>query len=199
MPQEILTQKTYVFAKDVNSCYLFCNEYLAEIAGLDSPAQIVGKTDAQLCWHKNAIFFRKGDLITMNREGWFNVREKQLRQCGLVDILISKYPLLDKDGKCIGVIGSYIDVNAKDSFNKQTAKPQQISRFHCNSMEKYFTKREIEVFMQILMGKTSKQIAQKLCISSRTVEHHTNQIKYKLDCDYKSEIIVAAIRNNLIY
>ena len=46
-----------IFWKDVNSVYLGCNHKFAEIAGLDSPEQIVGKTDHDLPWKKEEADF----------------------------------------------------------------------------------------------------------------------------------------------
>lgn len=52
-----------------------------------------------------------------------------------------------------------------------------------------FTKRENEVVGLILNGFPASKIAEKLFISTRTVEHHVERIKNKLDCDSKSDLI----------
>ncbi len=58
--------------------------------------------------------------------------------------------------------------------------------------------RQIEVFYFILAGKSSKQIADKLKLSPRTVERHVDLIKEKTKSYRKSEIITKAIEANLV-
>jgi PAS domain-containing protein len=62
MIKQIMKQlNVYIWAKDKNYRYIFCNDHYAEAAGLDSPEQIRGKTDDKLPWSKLADFFRVGD------------------------------------------------------------------------------------------------------------------------------------------
>lgn len=55
--------------------------------------------------------------------------------------------------------------------------------------EKHLTKKEILVIKHLVQGLSASKIAQALVISPRTVEHHLERIKDKLDCDSKSELI----------
>lgn len=54
------------------------------------------------------------------------------------------------------------------------------------------SKREDEVLFNMLDGYTTPELAKKLFISQRTVEHHIERIKIKLDCDSKSNLIKKA-------
>ncbi len=56
-------------------------------------------------------------------------------------------------------------------------------------VENPFTERESEVIELLLDGNSAPQIADELFISKRTVEHHVERIKDKLDCYSKSELI----------
>ncbi len=48
--------------KDFNSVYLGCNQQLAVMAGVETPSQIIGKTDYDLAWNQfEADFFRAWD------------------------------------------------------------------------------------------------------------------------------------------
>jgi len=60
------------------------------------------------------------------------------------------------------------------------------------------SKREIEVLYYLLHGKSMHAIAETLDLSPRTVESYINNLKNKLQCDSKSEIIIIAIENNLL-
>ena len=52
----------------------------------------------------------------------------------------------------------------------------------------YFSKREKECIYLLLRGYTSKQIAQSLFISPKTVDFYIDNIKTKSRCQYRSEI-----------
>jgi PAS domain S-box-containing protein len=58
----------FIFWKDRNSVFLGCNRNFAQLAGIDSPEDIVGKTDYDLSWKKEeADFFRECDRRVMER------------------------------------------------------------------------------------------------------------------------------------
>lgn len=58
------------------------------------------------------------------------------------------------------------------------------------------TDRELEVFRMIGGGKTVKEIADKLCLSPKTVEAHREHIKEKLNLKTSAELLRFAIRNS---
>lgn len=60
------------------------------------------------------------------------------------------------------------------------------------------SKREKEILKYILYGLSAEQIANKLFVSRRTIETHTDAIKVKFQCNNKSEIIIKAIENDWI-
>jgi DNA-binding NarL/FixJ family response regulator len=57
------------------------------------------------------------------------------------------------------------------------------------------TDRELEVFRLIGGGQTVRQIADKLCLSVKTVEAHREHIKEKLSLKTSAELLRFAIRN----
>lgn len=58
-----------------------------------------------------------------------------------------------------------------------------------NGTKVNFSNRELECMRELCKGKTMKAIASHFGISPRTVESHLRNIKCKLQCNYKSEII----------
>ena len=60
------------------------------------------------------------------------------------------------------------------------------------------TRREIEIMKLFAAGHSNKEIANKLHISSRTVESHKNHIMQKMKFHSPVEIVKYAIKNNLI-
>ena len=60
------------------------------------------------------------------------------------------------------------------------------------------TEREIEVLKYITKGLSNNDIAQELYISIRTVEVHKANIMKKLGINNTAELVVYAIKNNLV-
>jgi PAS domain S-box-containing protein len=103
-----------VFWKDRHSNYLGCNQSFATGAGLNSPAEIVGKTDFNLPWASTeAISYRKDDLDVMeNGKGRLHIVEMQHQSDGQVIWFdTSKFALRDSLGQVIGVIGVSNDIS----------------------------------------------------------------------------------------
>jgi len=62
---------------------------------------------------------------------------------------------------------------------------------------KSLTKREKEIINLVVEGLSNKEIAEKLCISIRTVDSHKNNIMQKLGLKSSVELVKYAIKNNL--
>lgn len=194
----------YIFCKDRHGRFMFCNEPFAEIMGVDSSSSVIGKTDFQACWRIYAELYREGDCSVMAGGVWQNVHETQNHADGnTYNILVSKYPFFDKNDEVIGVIGSYSKIPQQEYTNTARALGSKFEKdkiyLGANFGSEYFTKREYEVFQQLLLSKSIKQIAFVLNISARTVESHVNKIKNKLQCNYKNDIVVTAVRFGLLH
>ncbi|HRY32556.1 MAG TPA: response regulator transcription factor [Bacteroidales bacterium] len=72
------------------------------------------------------------------------------------------------------------------SIGKRTGEPEQLSE------------REKEVLDLICKGRTSKEIAEQLFLSIKTVEVHRSNILHKTNVRNAAELIIWAIKNNLI-
>jgi len=58
------------------------------------------------------------------------------------------------------------------------------------------TKRETECLKLYVQNKTAKEVSNLLGLSPRTVEFYLQQIKHKLDINYKSELVEATSNHN---
>ena len=67
-----------------------------------------------------------------------------------------------------------------------------------SSQDSSLTNREIECLFHVVRGKTAREIGKILFISKRTVETHIANMKSKLDCVTKSDLIDSAVANNLV-
>lgn len=60
------------------------------------------------------------------------------------------------------------------------------------------TKREYEIIRLLCEGESNKQIADKLCISFKTVDNHRSNIMHKLELHNIVELVRFCYKNNLI-
>ncbi len=111
-----------IFWKDTNLKYLGCNQLFAQDAGLNSPAEIIGKSDYDLSWHKSAHLYRADDeLILAGGAPKINYEESQIQEDGsMKNIKTNKLALKDKNGRIIGLFGSYEDTSDISQQKQQT-------------------------------------------------------------------------------
>src|SRR5450631_762845 len=104
-----------VFWKDRNCTYVGCNRAFATDAGLNNPAEIIGKSDFELAWSGTADRDRADDKRIMEQGSTkLNFDETRSRPDGsLLWLRTSKLPLSDREGKVIGVIGTYEDITER--------------------------------------------------------------------------------------
>jgi DNA-binding NarL/FixJ family response regulator len=60
------------------------------------------------------------------------------------------------------------------------------------------TNREVEVIQLLAEGKSNKEAAVELGVSTRTVESHRTHIMHKMNFRSFSELVRFAVRNNLV-
>jgi DNA-binding NarL/FixJ family response regulator len=60
------------------------------------------------------------------------------------------------------------------------------------------TEREIQVVQLLAEGKSNKEVAAALGVSTRTVESHRNHIMHKMNFASFSDLIRFAVRSNLV-
>jgi len=111
-----------IFWKDRKSVYLGCNKNFAEDAGVESPENIVEKTDYDLAWKKEeADFFRTCDERVMSSgKAEYHIIEPQLQADGKEAWLdTNKVPLCDSEGNVIGILGTYEDITERKEAEVQ--------------------------------------------------------------------------------
>ncbi|MGF1539414.1 MAG: ATP-binding protein [Pleurocapsa sp.] len=122
----------YVFWKDDNSVYLGCNSQFAQLAGLETPDEICGKTDYDLPWNtRDADAWRASDRLVMDLDfPELMTLEPQIQADGEEVWLEShKVPLYDLNGDTIGILGTFQDITkhkqAEESLKKLNLELQQ--------------------------------------------------------------------------
>ncbi len=110
-----------IFWKDQDSRYLGCNRAFAQDAGLSSPDELVGKSDAELGWRDQAALYREDDLHVMQSgTPRLNFEEPQTTPDGQqIWLRTSKVPLVGEDGHQVGVLGVYDDITEQKRAQAQ--------------------------------------------------------------------------------
>ncbi|MCK4620994.1 MAG: PAS domain S-box protein [Desulfuromonadales bacterium] len=111
----------HVFWKDRNSVYLGCNRNFARAAGMETPRNLVGKTDYDLAWKREeADFYRECDRRVMEADTpELHTIEPQLQASGKQAWLdCNKIPLHDGEGRVVGILGTFEDITERKRAEK---------------------------------------------------------------------------------
>jgi diguanylate cyclase (GGDEF)-like protein/PAS domain S-box-containing protein len=127
-----------IYWKDRDSTYLGCNAEFARRAGVDTPAEIVGKTDQDLAWSgSEAIHYREQDRqVVTSGNPRLNIQEPLSQSDGSIAVVYkSKVPLRDAGGNIIGVLGGFADVTERqrgdDELRQVRARLEEAERIGC--------------------------------------------------------------------
>jgi len=129
MVQTILdTIPTRIFWKDSNGVYLGCNQPFAKDCGYSTPHQLIGKTDLETASKAHAERYRADDLEVMKfGRPKLNFEEPQDGADGHQKwLLTSKAPLYDKDGRVVGILGTYEDITERKRLEEQLRQSQKM-------------------------------------------------------------------------
>ena len=122
--QQIIDQLPMnIFCRDTDGRYLFANRAFTEQAGLPQPADLIGKTDADMPW---GDIFREEDLRLL-AEG--KPLLYQQLHCSSGDATswmeIHKIPLYDTHGKPVALFGMVNEIGQRKEL-EQTFRQQQL-------------------------------------------------------------------------
>jgi PAS domain S-box-containing protein len=105
-----------IFWKDCNLVYQGCNQNFADVAGLNSPEEIVGKTDDDLPWtDEETNWYRQCDRQVMAAgQPELHIIETQQQADGKQAWLdTNKIPLRDSQNQVIGILGTIEDITTR--------------------------------------------------------------------------------------
>lgn len=110
-----------VFWKDLQLKYAGCNSLFARDANLNSPEEIIGKSDKELIWRKNIEQFNKVDRQVLKSGQSILGYEELFIMPGFETARIcktSRIPLKDANGKVTGILGCYDDITEQKEAEK---------------------------------------------------------------------------------
>lgn len=102
-----------IYWKDLNSVYLGCSDVLAHWAGFPSAEYIIGKTDHDLSWKRQADDFIAHDKRVMELNKPDVIEEAQMLASGdWILVRTIKAPFYDEQGNIAGISGLSIDISS---------------------------------------------------------------------------------------
>ncbi len=125
----LLTLPGSVYWKDNKGVYRGCNSSMAAFAGLDSPDEIVGKTDIDLSWRDQEPILRAHDqaVITTNTE-ITTEESRKLANGHTVSCLTARKPLEDEKGQVVGILGICLETSPVNQNDEVAMKKR--AEFH---------------------------------------------------------------------
>jgi len=209
MKQVVENYPGIVFVKDENSRYIDANNVYLDFTGISSNSHIFGLTDYELPSCEFADHYKEDDLYALAFGRLFIVEPVVACNGDQKIVLTHKYSFFDESTSTNGLVafGSFVEWDnfktllsitaGKDLKSLKISTPlfdSLIDQFSCEAL----TAREGEILFYLLHGLSCREIATKLHLSIRTVEVHTLNIKCKLNCNSKNQLIDFAISNGLI-
>lgn len=186
--------------KHVDRSYQGANKALLAFKGLNCLNDITGKTDEDISpasTDDNRVFLEQ-DLRVLKGEKICTVhRNSQTDEIFLLD----KSPIISEQNTVIGLIYYCRPWCKADVFHLLSQLDHKLNlqnedytvRHHQNTFK--LTKRECECVFLLIRGKTAKEIADLLSLSKRTIESYIENIKNKMHCQSKAELLVKAVAN----
>lgn len=206
----LTTTSASVYWKDKNGLYLGVNHQFLQTSNMQSCNDAIGKTDRDLLWSEQAHAMMNHDQeIIYTRQTKTYLESARSPKNGIISYLSYKTPLRSRNGKTIGVFGLSFAVHDENSIanalnetaiqiNKQMNSGKPDSHLIFNNASNQLSKQQINCLYYLVRGFTIKQIAAQLDLSNRTVEHYLNNIKNKLNCRTRAELIDKALKLDVI-
>lgn len=188
----------YIGWKDLNLHYLGVNKALLELKGFNDVDEIAGKSDDDLSpssIEENRLF-QQQDLRVLSGK---KISTIHFDQKTTEMFLLEKCPLTDTNNNITGLIYYCRPCPKNEGFMQLRQFDEQVHlntpHYSLNNNENKYklTDREYECVFLLIRGKSAKEIGTLLSLSKRTIESYLENIKNKMDCKNKAEILVKAV------
>ncbi|EGY28019.1 Response regulator containing a CheY-like receiver domain and an HTH DNA-binding domain, partial [Candidatus Regiella insecticola 5.15] len=163
--------------KDLEFRFVYANPAMARLYKVKSSADIIGKFDHEI---KSKLADNAEDFVR---------KDKKVKESGDDIVTLELHPdsvdypytarktqFLNDNKECIGIIGycKALEICSLNDYVKGSMPGSLI----LNPPDDIFSERECEILFFRLQGMSTKDISERLCCSTRTVENHL-QIVYQ--------------------
>ena len=104
-----------VFWKDRDLRIQGCNRRFANVAGMKSHREMIGKTDFEMPWKEHAELYRADDTAVMtSKQARIDQEERNVNSDGVESwVLTSKVPVMNHSGEVVAVLGMFEDITQR--------------------------------------------------------------------------------------
>ena len=159
----INTSQDCVFWKDKDRRFLGVNQAFLDFYGFESQDVLIGKTDEDMGWHSDPEPYRQDELRVLKGKSTYKVQGKCFIRGEERDIIASKRPLY-KDGRIVGLVGSFVDVTDVIRRNEASQSPnvytiKKLREF--NFFDRLIDEISLEEILDPLTGVLNRAYAMK--------------------------------------
>jgi len=191
----------YILNK-TDSQFLRVNETNARILRVASPKDLMGNNVKKFIDPVNAESVLQNDKYVISMEKFLAIEERAivLPDDKNVHCISLKMPCYKPDASLLGIFGisvvlsgnnltpTFKEIDSLKLFN-MLSPAEVTSSFKLPKIFDHLSPREKQVLEFVVKGLSAKRIANKLLLSSRTVEHHIQNIKHSLKLKTKLDLI----------
>lgn len=159
---------------------------------------------------EDAVFFiHQDELVKAKKKPIYFIGFYEYNNNEWKTVFGKKYPIINSEGTPIAIVSQFDEISNYNLIDTYRFMSKSQKRFKKNMKQfgyilednhilEHLTNREAECLFFLLRGKTSKSIATLLNLSVRTVEYYIENIKNKMRCNGKEELIEKAINEGYL-
>ncbi len=200
----------YVALSTPDHRFAFSSNKTARIMGFKSSDNIknISFSNVNCKAAEDAVFFEKENNLVFNQLKKISTLGYHHYFNDWTLVLCEKSPLVNNNGKPIGIFMYFIDITNHNLIDYSRfilgnefypSKRKSFSYLIEDGTLNHYglSERQIECLFLLLRGKSDKDTARILGLSPRTVESYINEIKFKMDCSTRSQIIEKSFHEGL--
>lgn len=203
----------HMLITDKSHKIIWANQKALKSFGLQSIEKLTGKHYADLSYG----VCEKSAAVEAYDKSIFTLRRKLSCLCyleyadGWKLCICEKSPITDDKDEIIGLINYRTDItnyalidpsrfifNGADEFNENFSKQFSYHLEDETSNIYLLSERQLECLFFLLRGKSDKEIAKILNLSPRTVESYIQEVKFKMQCLTRAQIIEKSFSEGLL-
>ncbi len=180
----------YFYIKDLRGNYIYINQNGLQDSVSGRGFTLIGKTDHYAPWEEFANLYRSNDLDVLSKHSTIKTQQPLTKHHKQTIIITThKKPFYCND-QLVGICATSLEVPLHTLSTEFTlsATTQFIDVTAGTTLK--LTPKQKMTLGHLLKGITAKQIAERLQVSRRTIEHHIEFIKDKLDYHTTKEILL---------
>ncbi len=202
---EILESSGLFAIKNKDLSIVRCNTNFLVCNGKKTEKDICGLDDFNLPWREYAEIYHKHDLDALLGKIYKQIVPVVDWKKRASVVINHKRPIFDNNNVVTGLISHATDVTGTivegivGNFMK-FLPPEVTKSFTIENKQNTIklSKRQKQCLLLLARGKTATDIANILNISNRTAEHYIDDVKVKLNCATKQELIDASLKKGYI-